>query len=79
MSIYLCISPSHGFYTSSLLLTGGSWEEGPSLPGGGAESGCGVAWGGSVFILGGWHEYNQVREYRTGSGEWEEENKWPQL
>ena len=40
--------------TSSLVLTSaGSWEEGPTLPGEGAWSGCGVAWGGSVFILGG--------------------------
>ena len=32
-----------------------------------------------MFILGGEPEHNQVREYRTGSGEWEEESKWPQL
>ena len=35
--------------TSSLLLTGGSWEEGPTLPGWGAAGTCGVAWG-SQFL-----------------------------
>ena len=73
------IMGGRGRLTSSLLLTDGSWKEGPTLPGGGALQSCSVAWGGSVFILGGRPEYYQVREYRTGSGEWEEESKWPQL
>ena len=40
---------------------------------------CGVAWGGSVFILGGKPEPKQVREYSIVRGEWEQEGKWPQL
>ena len=38
-----------------------------------------MAWGGSVFILGGWYGIYHVREYRTRSREWEDESKWPQL
>ena len=55
-----------GTETSSLVLSSaGSWEEGPTLPGGGARYACGVAWGGSVFIIGGRSDYNQIWEYRT--------------
>ena len=38
-----------------------------------------MAWGGSVILIGGVGEWNQVREYVTFTGEWEEESKWPQL
>ena len=66
--------------TSVLLLNGGSsWEEGPVLPGKGAGGACSVAWRGSVLLIGGVGEWNQVREYVTLTGEWEEESKWPQL
>ena len=66
--------------TSDLLRNGGSsWEEGPVLPGKGAGGACSVAWEGSVILVGGVGEWNQVREYSTVTGEWEEESKWPQL
>ena len=38
-----------------------------------------MAWGGSVILIGGVGEWNQVREYVTLTGKWEEESKWPQL
>ena len=66
--------------TSSLVLTSdGSWEEGPSLPGGGAGRACSVAWVGSLLLTGGHPELNQVIEFDTVMGRWEDKSKWPQL
>ena len=38
-----------------------------------------MAWGGSLLVIGGYPEHNQVLEYDTVRGRWEEEGKWPQL
>ena len=68
--------------TSFVLRKNGSfWEEGPALPGDGAEYSCSVAVGELVFLLGGVREgeTSQVRELDTSTWEWQEEGKWPQL
>lgn len=72
--------------TSLVLSPGGSWERGPSLSRPTdytqmpiAKDGCSVAWGGSLLIVGGWPNHNQVLEYNTVAGRWEEDGKWPQL